>query len=90
MCHSFQYDASNSTNKRICGKNFSKVKSRMVMCEGNGGGGVKIMSCSRNCVPNLEDASAFRLQLPLVWLVGTMGQAIWKLRIENLESISMK
>ena len=68
------------------------------MCEGNGGGGVKIMSCSRNCVPNLEVSSAFRLeievdedmQLYLVWLVGIVCQAIWKLKIENLESISMK
>ena len=42
-------------------------------------------------MPNLEVESALRLEfdvaeemeLPLVWLVGTVGQAVWKLRADK-------
>ena len=70
----------------------------LVMCEWNGGVGVRIMACLRKFVPNLDVSTALRLelevdeemQLPLGGLVGTVCQAIWKLRIENPESNYMK
>jgi hypothetical protein len=63
----------------------------LVICEGNDGVGVRMMTCLRNFVPNVDVSTALRLelevdeemQLPLVWLVGTVCQAIWKLRIEK-------
>ena len=45
------------------------------------------MTCLRNFVPNLDVSTALRLELEvdeeMVWLVGTVCQAIWKLRIDK-------
>ena len=63
----------------------------LVICGGNDGVGMRMMTCLRNFVPDLDVSSALRLdfevdeqmQLPLVWLAGTAWQAVWKLRVDK-------
>ena len=60
----------------------------LVQCQGNDGVGLKVMECVRSYAPNLDVEAALRLELdvseeaelPLVWLLSTVCQAIWKCR----------
>ena len=74
-----------------CGHGREDIPHALVLCGQNDGVGARLMACLRNCVPNLEVEAALRLEfdvaeemeLPLVWLVGTVGQAVWKLRADK-------
>ena len=60
----------------------------LVFCQGNDGVGIKVIECVRGYHPNLDVEAALRLEidvseemeLPLVWLLSTVFQAIWKCR----------
>ena len=63
----------------------------LVLCNQNDGVGARLITCLKTYMPNLTVESALRLEfdlademeLPLVWLVGTVGQAVWKLRADK-------
>ena len=58
----------------------------LVFCQGNDGVGIKVIECLRGYHPNLDVEAALRLEidvseemeLPLVWLLSAVFQAIWK------------
>ena len=63
----------------------------LVLCQGNDGVGIRVMECLRRYHPNLDVEAALRLELdvseelelPLVWLMATVYQAVWKCRAEK-------
>ena len=63
----------------------------LVFCESNNGVGQRVISCLQNFVPNIDVEAAIRLEidieeemeLPIVWMLATVFQAIWKLRVEK-------
>ena len=65
----------------------------LVLCQANDGVGSRLMACLREYSPNIDVESALRLgfevdeeqELPLVWLIGNVLQAVWKLRNEKFK-----
>ena len=74
-----------------CGHASEDLPHALVLCEGNDGVGTRMMNCLRYYVPNIVTDSALRLEievdedmeLPLVWLMGTVCQVLWKLRLDK-------
>ena len=72
-----------------CGNGREDLEHALVLCQSNNGVGQRLMECLRDFVPNVEVGSALRLELdvdddmehPLVWMLATVLQAVWSLRV---------